>query len=75
MQTENNTPTPKARKPWSQPELVLISQANIEVKFRTAAHEKTFVGSNPITPALHSLNFQHHTIIAPVAVTAGDFVS
>jgi len=75
MQTENNTTTPKARKPWSLPELVLISQANVEAKFRTAAHEKTFVASNAITPLHHSLVFKHTTKVTPVAVTMGDFVS
>jgi hypothetical protein len=77
MQTENNTTTPKARKPWSQPEIVLISQANVEAKVKTAGHEKTFVRSSAGTPGRHFLTFQGpgHSVFTPLAVTVGDFVS
>jgi hypothetical protein len=78
MQTEHNTTTPETRKPWSQPEIVLISQANVEAKVRTAGHEKSFAGSAAGTPGRHFLYFKgppKHSAFTPVAVTVGDFVS
>ncbi len=75
MQTENNTTTPETRKPWGLPEIVLISQANVEAKVKTAGHEKTFIGSAAGNPSHHFLTFVGTTLFTPLAVTVGDFVS
>jgi hypothetical protein len=76
METENKIATPTQKKVWARPEIIIISQGYIEhSKIRTAHHEKSFLGSNPATPAKHFLTFKNSTIFTPVAITQGDFVS
>jgi len=66
------------KKQWAQPELIFISQVNIEAKTNNFGHEGTFVKTSAAAaPGHHFITFQGpaHSISVPLAVTIHDFIS
>jgi len=76
MQLSTETPQ---KKQWAQPQLIFISQVNIEAKTNNFGHEKTFVRTSVAgAPAGHHfISFQGpaHSTLVPLAVTVQDFIS
>ncbi|MES2375976.1 MAG: hypothetical protein V4553_05340 [Bacteroidota bacterium] len=76
METENKIATPTPKKTWARPEIILISQGDVEhSKIRTAGHEKTFARSSAPVGGNHWIYFNNFSHFVPDAITKMDYIS